>query len=228
MNQIDELISRASQRITSLEEFLNLVRDCLYPLEDMDFAPVTSSHYRNYTLPVSPESGRYLRPINQDLFVHDIDELNSYQTEFSRLVERLRETRGNLTYFDQELRQFIKEGLIAKVLYTTLQAIGCTLDISTNLQAARKNFGQRFEDFIKVLLDGIGIVNDSFTFKIKVPPIDVFYRVQLDLIMNPGGTTFSSNSHIDNRDTILSIKTSSKDRMKLIFIDRFVLSRILN
>ena len=128
----------------------------------------------------------------------------------------------------QRLRQFTDERLITKTVYTTLQAIGCTLDRSANIQRARKNFGQRFEDFAKTILAGLGIANDSFTFETRVPVINVPYRVPLDIIMNTSGRVYSSPSHIDQRDTIFSIKTSSKDRMKLIFADRFVLKSVLN
>jgi hypothetical protein len=227
VNQIDDLISRASQKITSLEEFLNLGKDCLSPLRDVELSAVTSRKYQNYVLPLLSKSGRYLRPINQNLFVYDVDELDLYLNAFRILTEHLRDRRGNLTAISEELRQFIEAGLAVKCIYTTLQAIGCILDMSRNAQAARKNFGQRFEDFVKVLLNSIGIANDSFTFKIEVPSINVFYNVPLDLIITAGEKILSSKSHIDKNDTILSVKTSSKDRMKLIFVDRFAMERIL-
>ena len=45
--------------------------------------------------------------------------------------------------------------------------------------------------------------------------------------MNAQGPLHSSRSQINSKDTLLSIKTSSKDRMKLVFVDRFVLEKIL-
>lgn len=228
MRPTDELIYRASQEINSLEEFFNLGRDCLELLENIDFAPVSSSQYQNYMLPIVPESGTHLRPVNQDLFVTDAYELNFHCTNFIRLTEQLRNLRGNLDSLNGELQQFIEKGLIVKAIYTTLQAIGCILDTSTNTQASRKNFGQRFEDFVKVLLNQLGIANADFALKIKIPAIDRYYRVLPDVIMNASGEIRSSRSVFDEKDTILSVKTSSKDRMKLIFVDRFALKRILN
>ena len=228
MKRTDELISRASQKITSLEEFLSLGRNCLDPLGNTDFAPVSSSQYQNYILPVVPESGIYLRPINQNLFVRNAFELDSHHKNLIHLTRRLRNTRGNLDSLDEGLKQFIEGGLIVKSIYTTLQAIGCVLDTSTNIQASRKNFGQRFEDFVKILLNQLAIANDAFALKIKIPPISRHYRVLPDVIMNASGDIRSSQTVFDNRDTILSIKTSSKDRMKLIFVDRFALKKILN
>ena len=228
MRQTDDLIYRAAQKIHSLEEFLNLGRNCLEFLGNIDFAPVSSSRYQHYILPIVPESGAYLRPINQNLFVNDAFELSSHHTNFIRLTEQLRNLRGNLDSLNGELKQFIREGLIVKSIYTTLQAIGCILDTSINIQASRKNFGQRFEDFVKVLFNQLGIANDAFALKIKIPAINRYYRVLPDILINTSGEIQSSRSVFDNRDTILSIKTSSKDRMKLIFVDRFALKRILN
>jgi hypothetical protein len=159
--------------------------------------------------------------------VHNVHELDSYLNELNLLVRYLREKRGNLTALHPELRQFIEAGALIKSVYTIFQAIGCTLDMSADIQAARKNFGQRFEDFVRVLLNAVGIANDSFTFRVKAPSIDVFYSVPLDLVINTGQKILSSKSHIDQRDAILSIKTSSKDRMKLIFLDRFAMERML-
>ena len=105
--------------------------------------------------------------------------------------------------------------------------LGCILDLSPDSQTARKNFGQRFEDFVKSLLSELGIANEGFAFSMKTPSINVSYNVPLDVIMNTAGSLHSSRSQIDSRDTLLSIKTSSKDRMKLIFVDRFVLAKFL-
>lgn len=228
MRRTDDLIYRASQKINSLEDFFNLGRDCLEALNNLDFAPVSSSQYQNYLLPIVPGSGVYLRPINQNLFVADAFELDVHHANFIRLTKQLRNIRRNLDSLNEELKQFIEKELIVKSIYTTLQAIGCILDTSVNTQASRKNFGQRFEDFVKVLLNQLGIANASFGLKIEIPAINGYYRVLPDVIMNTNEEIRSSRSVFDDRDTILSVKTSSKDRMKLIFVDRFALKRILN
>lgn len=63
---------------------------------------------------------------------------------------------------------------IIKLLYTAIQSIGCILDLSPEPQAARKNFGQRFEDFVKALLSDLGIANDAFTLEIYLVFCHVF------------------------------------------------------
>ena len=131
-----------------MEEFFNLGRDCLESLENVDFAPVSSSQYQNYILPIVPESGAYLRPINKNLFVTDALELDIHHANFIHLTKQLQNIKENLDSLNRELKQFIEKGYIVKSIYTTLQAIGCVLDTSIDTQASRKNFGQRFEDFV--------------------------------------------------------------------------------
>lgn len=227
MREINELINRACQQILSLNDFLELGRACLRPiLSTTESIPVSSARYQHYILPFSQQMSRYLRPINESLFLRDVGEFNLYKNRFEDLITVLRESHGNLDSLSQELRQFAEGGSIVKLLYTVVQSIGCILDLSPDSQAARKNFGQRFEDFVKSLLSDLGIINDAFTLSIKTPSINVSYNVPLDVIMSTAGSLHSSRSQIDSRDTLLSIKTSSKDRMKLIFVDRFVLAKV--
>lgn len=150
-----------------------------------------------------------------------------YSNQFHSLIGELRDSQGNLDSLSQNIRQFANSNAVTKFLYTSVQSIGCILDISSDSQAARKNFGQRFEDFIKVLLTSLGISNEAFIFSVKKPSINLRYNVPIDIIMNTQEVVRSSRSEIDPIDTFLSVKTSSKDRMKLIFVDRFVLEKVL-
>ena len=228
MREINELISQACQQIRSLDDFLELGQACLpLILETTESIPVSHSRYQHYIIPFSQENSRYLRPINASLFVRDDADFDSHRNQFQDLISELRNSRGNLNSLSQELRRFADSDLIVKLLYTTIQSVGCILDLSPEPQAARKNFGQRFEDFVKALLSASGITNDAFTFSVKKDSINARYNVPIDIIMNTEGSLHSSRSQIDSRDTLLSIKTSSKDRMKLIFVDRFVLEKVL-
>ena len=232
MRETNELIHQACQEIQSLEDFLELGRDCLSPiLETTESIRVSSLKYQHYVIRVAISAlqaePRYLRPINGSLFIEDITEFDLYKNRFQELIRGLRDYSGDLNSLPQKSKQFADGDSIVKLLYTAVQAIGCILDLSHDSQAARKNFGQRFEDFVKVLLSDLGIANDAFTFSVKNLSINAQYNVPIDIIINTHGSLRSSRSQIDSRDTILSIKTSSKDRMKLIFVDRFVLEKIL-
>ena len=228
MKETNELINQARQPIQSLDDFLQLGQDCLpIILETTELIPVSSSRYQHYVIPFSEENSRYLRPINKSLFLTDNADFDSHRNQFQDLISGLRNSQGNLDSLPQDLRQFIDSDSIIKLLYTGIQSIGCILDLSPELQAARKNFGQRFEDFVKALLSDLGIANDAFIFSAKKDVINARYNVPIDIIMNTQGPLHSSRSQIDPKDTLISIKTSSKDRMKLVFVDRYVLEKVL-
>ena len=178
MRETNELIHQACQQIQSLDDFLELGQNCLpLVLEITESIPVSSSKYQHYVIPVvTPtlqEEPHYLRPINESLFVRDMTEFGSYKNRFQNLIERLRDSDGNLDVLSQELRQFADGNSIVKLLYTSVQLIGCLLDLSADSQAARKNFGQRFEDFVKALLSDLNIANDAFTFSVKNTSLSV-------------------------------------------------------
>lgn len=174
MRETNELINQACQQIPSLDDFLELGQNCLpLILETTESISVSSSRYQHYVIPFLEEDSRYLRPINESLFVRDNADFESHRNQFQDLISQLRNSRGSLDALPQELRQFADSNSIIKLLYTTIQSIGCILDLSADSQSARKNFGQRFEDFVKALLSALGIANDAFTFSVEKPAINV-------------------------------------------------------
>lgn len=99
--------------------------------------------------------------------------------------------------------------------------------MAVDAQTARKNFGTRFEELVTALLDYLGIANCSLTVELTVPKIGLRYQASLDRVISSGPEVRSSGTHLDEQDVILSIKTSSKDRMKAIFLDRYLLEKTL-
>ena len=228
MKEVNELIHIACQQIRSLDDFFELGQACLPSiLERTEFIRANSFRYQDYVIPILQEESRFLRPINETLFIRNLAEFELHRNQFQNLIGELRDSHGNVDSLTQDLRQFADGDSIVKLLYTTVQSVGCILDMSSDSQAARKNFGQRFEDFIKALFTSLGIANEAFTLGVKKPSVNVRYNVPIDVIINTRGPLSSSRSHIDPTDTLISVKTSSKDRMKLIFVDRFVLEKVL-
>lgn len=87
MRETNELIHKACQEIQSLDDFLELGRDCLSSiLEISESIPVSSSRYQHYVIRValsaSQEEPRYLRPVNGTLFLKDITEFDLYKNRF--------------------------------------------------------------------------------------------------------------------------------------------------
>ena len=111
--------------------------------------------------------------------------------------------------------------LLNNATYTIQQSIGAALDALPAGQSnkARKLNGDLFEHFIRLIISEIGIFCSSGTIQI---PVDV-----------EGETLFSMHYQHDliikQEDVVKvigSIKTSSKDRIDKIFMDKFLLNRL--
>ncbi|MDR1383031.1 MAG: hypothetical protein LBJ67_04165 [Planctomycetaceae bacterium] len=117
---------------------------------------------------------------------------------------------------DQSIR-----GILNNSVYTIQQSIGAALDGlpigKSNI--ARKLNGDLFEHFIRLVIQETGIDCQSNTIQIPIivdGKTDFFMKYQHDLIIKKD----------DEIAIIGSIKTSSKDRIDKIFIDKFLYSKL--
>lgn len=121
---------------------------------------------------------------------------------------------------EQESRQAIN-----RLVYTLQQTIGATLDglPAGRSNRARKLNGDLFENLIRLVLNQIGLPCVSGTIQVPVqigvqadPDTDFLMSFQQDLIIQEGKIV----------QMIGSVKTSSKDRLAKIFIDKFLFGRL--
>jgi hypothetical protein len=149
-----------------------------------------------------------------------------------------RPLNSNLLYSSKivkaNLRQFLKvldaiktsdtsgnREIVNRSVYTIQQSIGAALDALPAGQSntARKINGDLFERFIRLLLVRVGIECTSGVVKVpvKVDGEEEFtMSYQHDLIINSGELV----------KIIGSVKTSSKDRLDKIFVDKFLLAKL--
>lgn len=111
--------------------------------------------------------------------------------------------------------------IVNRSVYTIQQSIGAALDAlpAGKSNTARKINGDLFERFIRLLLVRIGIECTSGVVKVpvKVDGEDTFpMSYQHDLIIKSGKLV----------KIIGSVKTSSKDRLDKIFVDKFLLAKL--
>ncbi|MDE3099144.1 MAG: hypothetical protein KGJ88_06690 [Verrucomicrobiota bacterium] len=111
--------------------------------------------------------------------------------------------------------------IVNRSVYTIQQSIGAALDALPAGQSntARKINGDLFERFIRLLLTRVGIECTSGVVKVpvKVDGEEEFtMSYQHDLIINSGELV----------KIIGSVKTSSKDRLDKIFVDKFLLAKL--
>ena len=130
--------------------------------------------------------------------------------------------------FDYAIRHIrdIKENVAARenlnrYIYTCQQAIGATLDAlpAGESNTARKINGDLFERFIRAIIFRLGIhVRDGI---VRIPVmVDGIPQFEM---------TYQHDLIIENDEKVMaigSVKTSSKDRIDKVFIDKFLYNRL--
>lgn len=177
----------------------------------------------NYTISSSELAGttKFIRPLNRTLFINDPI---LFLSKFDKLKETFSSIKsGNNKFTDSEKKN------IDSTLYTIQQAIGAGFDLMVNQNSARKHVGNRFEELIKVVFTEIGITNKKTVMQIPYETDEglKIYKAENDLILSPYSEVRSTSVSLDENEVVVSVKTSSKDRMGKIFIDKILLERFV-
>lgn len=183
--------------------------------------------YSFYQLDVAGRS-RLTRPINQSLFLNDVADFQQTTAQFSRILALLRAV--NPTGFtDHQVAELRATQPINKTVYTIQQAIGCVGDSFANSNQSRKRIGQLFEGLMKLILQAVGVHCESRTVILPIPGYPGFtMKYELDVVFSRGaGTSPTIAPGIQEHEVVGSIKTTSKDRLDKIFLDKFILARLL-
>ena len=179
--------------------------------------------YGDYLLCSSTTAGmrKTIRPYNFNLFLKDLNEFNKNYHTFLSLTEKLKKGERHFLNTDYNI--------VDKVIYTIQQAIGIGCDLLVEQNSARKQVGNRFEELIRALFKEMGISIKKVVLSIPYSTDDgeKHYRCETDIIISPYKTVKSSSKDIDKREIIVSLKTTTKDRMPKIFIDKILIERFL-
>lgn len=213
---IKQLASHATDKtnFTTLQGFVDF---CQRYLEFMASAEnfqanIVSKNEDHYFFWQYNKAGNFqiTRPINSKL-MFQADEFDVTRKIFLPTLQNLRHTNA-----DAALRLQLNN-----TVYTIQQSIGAALDALPGSQSnkARKINGTLFENFIRLILMEIGV--DATAGIVKVPVIadgqeQFTMNYQHDLIVSYEGDV----------KAIGSVKTSSKDRIDKIFIDKFLYSKL--
>jgi len=151
------------------------------------------------------------RPINANL-MYDTHSAQKIASDFLSTLKNAGEIPENNT----EQRAFI-----CNSIYTIQQTIGAALDglPAGQSNTARKINGDLFERLIRLLIGELGVdcTTGSISIPVIVDGIEQFrMSYQHDLIIKEG----------DLVKVIGGVKTSSKDRLDKIFIDKFLYSKL--
>lgn len=192
--------------ISFCHEYLSYVRDGLQAI-------IVSQNENHYCFYQYKKDGLFqiTRPINSNL-MFDVDGFDKASRIFIEVL-------GDIRSVDKT--DPVVRSVLNRSTYTIQQAIGSALDglPAGQSNTARKLNGLLFENFIRLIIQETGI--DCKTGTIMVPvevkgeaAFNMSY--QHDLIIGSG----------DDIKMIGSIKTSSKDRIDKIFIDKFLYNKL--
>ena len=192
----------------------------------LDYLPNVLSGFKEkgvYFIYFSSLAGttKYVRPINKRLFIYSSIDFKNKMTGFRGLINKMKVKTDDWSESEKEL--------IDSVLYTIQQSIGAGFDLLSNPNSARKHVGNRFEELIKCIFTEIGIANKKTVLQIpyETDEGEKTYKCENDLILSPFETVRSTNKHLDKNEIVVSAKTTSKDRMGKMFIDKILLERFV-
>jgi hypothetical protein len=173
-------------------------------------------------------SYRVTRPLNSDLFLESGDD---FRIAFDRFVSLLRDLKKHqeAAIERESVRQYIETGEINKVIYTVQQSAGSIGDSFDNPNQSRKRVGQLFETLIKLIIQEVGLVCEPRTISIPIPGYPGYEMpYQLDLVFSRRKAIITAETRfIDATEIVGSVKTTSKDRIDKVFLDKHLLTRLL-
>lgn len=201
----------------SIEKFAQVTRRVLGYISSIVSTRVSAGVYLIFSSEVAGTS-KFARPVNESLFISDTIQFDSQFIIFLRIMERLK---------NRECISADDCTSVDSVLYTIQQSIGVGMDFLCNPNSARKHVGNRFEELIRLTISMLGVTSNNIVFKIPYSSEHGLkkYSCETDLIISPHASIQSNTTLIDEHEVIVSLKTTSKDRMGKIFLDKLLMEK---
>ena len=199
------------ERFVNLDQYIEFAEVYLEFIEKELQAELVAKNENNYHFFQYRKDGDYniTRPVNTQLFFR-LDEYEKNAVDFVNVLSNIKEISE-----DQEAREKIN-----RFIYTTQQSIGCALDAlpASKTNNARKINGDLFERLMQLIMKQLGFTVTSETLRFPIPGSDEKMTYQNDIEIIQGGRI----------KAIGSVKTSSKDRIDKIFLDKLMYNFLTN
>ena len=214
----------------NLADYLTICRTFLAFLKKTCPTRIISPSHQNY---IFYQYGKHhghkiTRPLNADLF---IESRLHFVKEFERFASFLADLRRHqkAALNRRSSRGYVESKTINKVVYTIQQSIGSIGDSFDNPNQSRKRVGQLFENLVKLIIQEIGLECESRTLTIPIPGYPGYeMSYDLDFVFSRNKAIIASETKfIHPSEVVGSVKTTSKDRIDKVFIDKYLLSKFL-
>lgn len=212
---LDKLVSHAldKNKFLTIEDYLDFPKYFLEFIKEDLQAVIVSKNENHYRFFQYKEDGSYnvTRPINSDL-LYSLEDFIRLSDVFLKVIDSIRE---------DDLGTKENREVINRVIYSAQQSIGACLDAlpASRSNTARKLNGDLFERFIRLIIErcGVDVTEGTIRIPVEVNGEKAFdMRYQHDLILTADEET----------KAIGSVKTSSKDRLDKVFVDKFLYNRL--
>lgn len=212
---LKKLVAIASnkEKFERLEDYLGFARDFLSFSANGLQAVIVSRNEPHYNFWQYKQDGSYnvTRPINSNLMFAPA-ECDKSLGNFTALLDSMREKKADTS---------ANRALLNRSIYTLQQCIGAALDAlpAGKSNTARKLNGDLFERLIRLVLVRVGVDCTSGVVSI---PVEVDGQVAFEM-------TYQHDLIIKQGEAVKifgSVKTSSKDRLDKIFVDKFLFNRL--
>ena len=212
---LKQLVNKAKDKnnFVNLNAYIKFCDEYLNYISDNLQAIIVSQNENHYQFFQYKKEGNFqiTRPINSNL-MYNAKEFSTASKEFLKILQTIKTINKN----DSAVRDILNNAT-----YTIQQSVGSALDglPAGQSNTARKLNGDLFEHFIRLIINEIGIECKSGVIQVPIvvdgkPEFNMSY--QHDLIIEKD----------DDVKVIGSIKTSSKDRIDKIFIDKFLYNKL--
>jgi len=175
-----------------------------------------------------PHAHAITRPLHTQLF---IETEQAFHAAFDRFVALLGDMKRHQAAISGSTgrRQYLESKEINRVIYTMQQSIGCVGDSFENQNQSRKRIGQLFESLVKLVIRAVGVACEPRVVNLPIPqfPGSVM-SYELDLVFSRKKAIIASETKfLHPAEVVGSVKTTSKDRIDKVFLDKFLLSKLL-
>lgn len=213
-----------------LGDYVKITHAFLRFLQSSNPTRIVSPSHNNYIFYQYSKSNGYkiTRPLNSNLFVESPDDIVSKFERFMTFLGDLKKIQGKIST-NRTYESYFAAREIDKVMYTLQQSIGCIGDSFDNSNQSRKRVGQLFEVLVKLIIKELGLDCEPRTVNLPIPnQAGYTMSYELDLVFSKNKAILTSETKFIHPSEIVgSVKTTSKDRIDKVFLDKFLLSRLL-
>lgn len=213
-----------------LADYYTLCHAFLTLVEEIEPTRIVSPRHPNYIFyQYGAKYGHKItRPLNTNLLVESSQE---FQTIFERFIDFLKDLKRYQDTLAERnsYQRYIESKEINQAVYTIQQVVGCIGDSFPNVNQSRKRVGQLFENLIKLIIQTVGLNCESRTVRLPIPDFPGYeMSYELDLVFSRDKAILAAeHKYLHPSEVIGSVKTTSKDRIDKIFLDKYMLTKLL-